>query len=86
MDKQQVISLLIEIDNNKLTLPEMLVIIRNYCIERGKDAQLTDLFIDCLLNSLLIIPDLTKQALNWYKRRLEIVTVLRADGLRLLYY
>lgn len=73
MDKQTIINLSNKFYNNQIPLNAAQIVL-NYCVERGKDPNLSNTFIQMSLQ-LGFFNSLYQQVLEYYQRQFEVCLV-----------
>lgn len=81
MNKEEFISY---IKDGNISIVAATTILMNYCIEHGKDARMTNVFIDILLNTGMI-QDYLLEAIEYYKKKLNVCEVKRNEQTLLIF-
>ena len=78
MDKQTIINLSNQFYNNQITLNAAQIVL-NYCVERGKNPNLSNTFIQMSLQ-LGFFNSLYQQTLEYYQRQFEVCLIKNGLG------
>ena len=87
MERSEFVS---NLNNNKYsTQVACLTLICQYCLEKGKPEYLVTEFAKCLVDPTVMLTGLLQnifqEALEYYKRKLTIISVYNSDG-TIIYY
>lgn len=87
MDKESVIRLCNKFYGYNTIAPslnDISVLLTDYCIEHGKDKELTNKFITILINTPFLT-NCISDALSYYKKKFNIIELKKGDRTLLIY-